>query len=228
MNLTFSFGGAFVFGMVINFLSDSINTRVEGLKKGKSKVVESGHTLILGWNDRILPLVDQICQANVSENGMPIVILADMDKEEQDDYWADALPIEERLGSTIITRGGSRIENPALLKVGVSYARSIIVLSVGDDPDEADAQTVRCVLALTGGLAAVGKQPTCHIVVELQDVDNVTVAYLGVTGGDVDPGEVIVPIVAHDLCGKLMIQCAREVPHILISPSCYRATCRCI
>jgi len=60
MNLTFSFGGAFVFGMVINFLSDAINARVEGLKKGKSKVVEAGHTLILGWNDRILPLVEQV------------------------------------------------------------------------------------------------------------------------------------------------------------------------
>ena len=60
MNLTFSFGGAFVFGMVINFLSDAINTRVEGLKKGKSKVVEAGHTLVLGWNDRILPLVEQV------------------------------------------------------------------------------------------------------------------------------------------------------------------------
>jgi hypothetical protein len=211
MNLSFSFGGAFVFGMVINFLSDSINTRVEGLKKGKSKVVEAKHTLILGWNDRILPLVDQICQANISEGGMPIVILAEREKEEMDDYWADALEPEKRYGSKIITRGGSRIENPALLKVAVSYARSIIVLSDGADPDEADAQSVRCVLALTGGLAVLGKAPTCHIVVELQDVDNVTVAYLGVTGADVDPADVIVPVVAHDLCGKLMIQCAREV-----------------
>lgn len=66
MNLTFSFGGAFVFGMVINFLSDAINARVEGLKKGKSKVVEAGHTLILGWNDRILPLVEQVPSHSLS------------------------------------------------------------------------------------------------------------------------------------------------------------------
>jgi len=162
-------------GMVINFLSDSISTRVEGLKEGKSKVVENGHTLILGWNTRILPLVDQICQANISEGGMPIVVLADRDKPEMDAYWADALPVEDRHGSKIITRGGSRIENVALLKVGVQYARSIIALSEGDDPDEADAQTVRCILALTGGLATINKAPQCHIVLELQDVDNVQV-----------------------------------------------------
>merc|ERR1712159_98224 len=197
--------------MVINFLSDSISTRVEGLKQGKSKVVESGHTLILGWNNRILPLVDQICQANISEGGMPIVILADRGKVEMDDYWAEALEPDLRHGSKIITRGGSRIENVALLKVGVQFARSIIVLLEGDDPDEADAQTVRCVLALTGGLATINKAPQCHIVLELQDVDNVTVAYLGVCDPVKDPADVLVPIVAHDLCGKLMIQCAREL-----------------
>jgi len=39
----------------------------------------------------------------------------------------------------------------------------------------------------------------------------------------VDPGEVIVPIVAHDLCGKLMIQCAREVglSHCFASLLCF-------
>merc|ERR1719261_646917 len=40
MNLLFSFGGAFVFGLVINFLSDFINAKVEGLKQGKSRVIE--------------------------------------------------------------------------------------------------------------------------------------------------------------------------------------------
>jgi len=210
MNLSFSFGGAFVFGMVINFLSDAIMTRVESLKKGKTKVIEANHTLILGWNDRILPLVDQVCQANESENGMPIVILAEQDKEGMDDYFNDALDKEQRFGSTIITREGNRIENAKLLQASTTFARSIVVLSVGDDPDEADAQTVRCVLALTGGLATTKKAPTCHIVLELQDVDNVNVAYLGVCDGR-DPGEVLVPVVSNDLCAKLMIQCAREV-----------------
>ena len=44
--------------------------------KGKTKVLEQGHTLILGWNDRILSLVQQVCEANISEGGLPIVILA--------------------------------------------------------------------------------------------------------------------------------------------------------
>jgi hypothetical protein len=36
---------------------------------------------------------------------MPIVILAEKEKEEMDAYWADALPYEDRYKSPIITRG---------------------------------------------------------------------------------------------------------------------------
>jgi len=208
MNLTFSFGGAFVFGMVINFLSSYIDDKVAGLRTGKSKVIEQGHTLILGWNDRILSLVQQICEANISEGGLPIVILADQDKEGMDDYFMDAL--DERHGSKIVTRGGSPIETTQLLKVAVQYARSIVVLSVGDDPDEADAQSVRVTLALTGGLAKLGKAPSCHIVLELQDVDNADVAMLGVVAPMV-PEDTVIPVVSHDIVGKLMIQCSREI-----------------
>jgi hypothetical protein len=222
MNLTFSFGGAFVFGMVINFLGDAINSRVEGLRQGKSKVIEQGHTLILGWNDRILSLVEQICEANISEGGLPIVILANEDKVGMDEFFWDALPkvgpIDDETGkpkdcthgSKIVTRGGSPIEPSQLKKVAASYARSIVVLSVGDDPDEADAQSVRVTLALTGGLAVEGMAPSCHIVLELQDVDNADVAMLGVVP-PMKPEDTVIPVVSHDIVGKLMIQCAREI-----------------
>jgi len=209
MNFTFSFGGAFIFGIVINFLSSWIDERVEGLRQGKSKVIETGHTLILGWNDRMLGLLEQMCEANASEGGLPIVILANMDKVEMDEWLNDALPLEDRLGSKIVTRQGSPIEPSKLIKVAVEYARSIIVLSEGDDPDESDAQSVRKILALTAGLDAMGKRLQCHVVLEIQDIDNAEVAMLGVTVGV--PEDTVVPVVAHDIIGKLMVQCAREI-----------------
>lgn len=207
MNLTFSFGGAFVFGLVINFLSDFINSRVEGLKQGKSKVIEQDHTLILGWNDRVLPMVDQLTQANESDGGMPIVILADKDKVWMDEYFGDAL--EDTRGSKIVTRGGSRIEVVPLLQVACTHARSIIIMSEGFDSDEADCATIRCTLALTCGLPP-GTSPSCHFVAELQDVDNADVCMLGVADG-VDANEMLVPIISHDMGGKLMVQSAREI-----------------
>jgi len=212
MNLTFSFGGAFVFGLVINFLSDFINSKVEGLKLGKSKVIEQEQTVILGWNDRIIPLIDQLTQANESDGGKPIVILAEQDKVWMDEYLNDA--IEDRRGSVIVTRGGNRIEVTPLLQIAITYARSIVILSEGTDSDEADCACIRTTLALTCGLPP-GKEPTlqpgvCHIVLELQDVDNADVAMLGVADG-IDARAVLVPIISHDMAGKLMVQSAREI-----------------
>jgi len=210
MNFSFSFGGAFVFGLVISFLSNAIDDRVAGLRQGKTKVIESGHTLILGWNSRVLSLVDQLCQANESEGGLTIVILAEEEKEGMDDFLMDAFPPEDRRGSKIVTRGGSPIEPNQLIKVAAPYARSIVILSTGDDPDEADAQSVRVTLALTGGLEQEGMPIRCHITIELQDVDNADVAMLGVVD-ESKREDTVIPVVSHDIVGKLMIQCAREI-----------------
>jgi hypothetical protein len=213
-NLTFSFGGAFVFGLVINFLSDFINSKLDGMKEGKPNVIEQRHTLILGWNDRMLDLVSQLCQANESEGGLPIVILADNfgeGKPDMDDWMNDAIPLEDRAGSKIITRYGSRIENGPLKKCAVAQARSIICLSdASGDKDEDDAAIVRVTLALTAGLP-VEDRPGCHFVIELMDIDNREVAMLGVADG-VDPETKIKAVVSLDIVGRLMIQSAREIP----------------
>ena len=47
--------------------------------------------------------------------------------------------------------------------------------------------------------------------IELQDIDNVEVALLGVADQTV-AADTVIPLVAHDIVGKLMIQCAREIP----------------
>merc|ERR1711865_161109 len=78
------------------------------------------------------------------------------------------------------------------------------------DPDESDAASVRTTLALTAGLG-IDERPRCHFVVELQDIDNREVAMLGVSDQTV-ASDTVIPIVSHDIVGKLMIQCAREIP----------------
>merc|ERR1711966_457189 len=139
------------FSMLVNFLGDAIDSRMEALFEGKSRVLEDNFTLILGWSDKVLPLVEQICLANESDGGRPIVILADLiSKPDMDAFFCDN--IEEWSGSTFVTRGGNPINKNALLKAAAPNASEIIVMSQGFDPDEADAQACRVCLALTGGL----------------------------------------------------------------------------
>ena len=58
------------------------------LKKGYAKVMEREHTLILGWNERVLEILRELILANESESDAIVVILSEMDKEEMDDYLA--------------------------------------------------------------------------------------------------------------------------------------------
>ena len=191
---------------MIGIISDSIGEKVDELKKGKSRVVESEHSIVLGWNDKSLAIVQQIALANESEGGGTIVILADEDKEELEDLLQCAIMSKENplrlLGTEVIIRSGNPLLESELRKISLSSARSVIALSKTQedmDPDEADANQVRQVMALK---TFEGFEGGCHVVVELQDLDNQELSSL------VAPNFAEV-IVTNDLIGRLMLQCAR-------------------
>lgn len=197
-------GGMLVFALMIGIVSDEIGEKVDEFKKGKSRVIESGHSLILGWSDKALPIIQQISLANESEKGGIIVVLADEDKNFMEGILQAALASSENPlelhGTEVIFRSGNTIAESDLRKVSVSTARSTICLSPSNmDPDEADSKMLRQVLSLK----AFGKL-SGHAVVELQDVDNRCLIDL-VAGGMVEV------VVVHDVIGRLMIHCAREI-----------------
>ena len=80
------FSGLGVFAALIGFVNDTVRSTIDGINEGQSKIAESGHTLILGWNDKILPIVDQLCLANEDCGGKPIVVMSEMDKPEMDGF----------------------------------------------------------------------------------------------------------------------------------------------
>lgn len=190
-------------------------------------MLEKNFNFIIGWNPRILPLVQQLILAAESDGGGTVVILSEMDKPEMDDFWANEIPLEERMGTKIVTRQGQPIEAFNLEKCSASKAKSVVVLS--PDPfnsDESDAAVTRIMLALTGKIGTPGSGGSAlngHVVVELCDIDNQSYVYLGIN--DRDPAGNVIrtkeevaeikntyikPIVSHDVTGRLMIQCALE------------------
>lgn len=42
-------------------LPPAIGARVDDLRKGRSVVIERGHTLFLGWSDKLLPCIRACC-----------------------------------------------------------------------------------------------------------------------------------------------------------------------
>ena len=52
-----SVGGMLVTALMLGIVSDAIGSRMDELRKGRSEVLETGHTLILGWSDKCAPTV---------------------------------------------------------------------------------------------------------------------------------------------------------------------------
>jgi len=203
-----AFSSMFAFSLIVGFVKSALKGMLKSIKMGKGRVLEKGFSMVIGWNDRVLPLCEQLCMANESNAGGIIVVMAPKGKPSMDGFFMDN--IEDKLGSTIITRKGDPINPNDLMKCAAPFARSIVVLSQGEDADEADAQACRCVLALSGGMPFLDG----HVVVELRDIDNEPVCLMGVDE-DKYPDEIerkrkILPLVGNDLIGRLMVQCSIE------------------
>ncbi|XP_074584186.1 putative ion channel CASTOR isoform X1 [Curcuma longa] len=197
VSLSISFGGMLIFAMMLGLVSDAISEKFDSLRKGRSEVIEDSHTLILGWSDKLGSLLNQLAIANESLGGGTVVVMAERDKEEME---LDIAKMEfDFKGTSVICRSGSPLILADLKKVSVSKARAIVVLAEDGNADQSDARALRTVLSLTG----VKEGLQGHIVVELSDLDNeVLVKLVG--------GELVETVVAHDVIGRLMIQCARQ------------------
>lgn len=104
---------------------------------------------MLGWTDKSISLIRQICLANASEKGDVIVVLAEADKEELEAELESHLPREELRGTKVIFRTGTPLLSVDLIKVAAHRARSIIIMaSSSGDPDRSDAAVLRTVLCL--------------------------------------------------------------------------------
>ncbi|KAJ3677885.1 hypothetical protein LUZ60_001688 [Juncus effusus] len=197
VSVSISSGGMLVFATMLGLVSDAISEKVDSWRKGKSEVIESNHILILGWSDKLGSLLKQLAIANKSLGGGVVVVLAEREKEEME---MDIAKLEfDFMGTSVICRSGSPLILADLKKVSVSKARAIIVLAADENADQSDARALRVALSLTG----VKEGLRGHVVVEMSDLDNEPLVKL--VGG-----EMIETVVAHDVIGRLMIQCALQ------------------
>lgn len=190
-------GGIFVVSVLIGLLTSGIQDKLTELRKGRSFVVEEGHTLILGWSPQVYTIVSELVIANESLRRAAIVVLAERDKVEMDDA------LRQHVGDTkstrVVCRTGSPIDLDHLAIVNPEGARSIVVLSPeGPDPD---AHVIKVLLALLNGRHRLPEG--CHIVAEIRDRRNLEPVEL------VGQGRVEVVLV-EDLISRITVQTCRQ------------------
>ena len=195
--LLITLGGLFVVSALIGVIATGLNSRIEEMRKGRSVVLEEGHTLILGWSDTIFTVLSELEIANEGQRKPSVVILAERDKVEMDDQIREKVRPKR---TRIISRSGSPIDLGHLALVRPELARSIVILSPEDD-EEPDAQTIKTILALTKG--HVHRDHTYKVVAEIQEPRNLRAAEL--VGG-----EEVVLIDKRETIAKLVVHSARQ------------------
>merc|ERR1719356_2380402 len=79
-------------GMVV----DVIREKMEALRQGKSSVVEKDHSLILGWSEKAVSIIEELCFANESDGGGTVVVLCSKPKEIIEREFVMQLPPKSR------------------------------------------------------------------------------------------------------------------------------------
>ena len=163
-------GGILIVSLLIGILANGISSKLDDLRKGHSFVIETNHTLILGWSGKIFPVISEIIVANENQKNPLIVILSPMDKVEMEDEIRIKIP--DLKNTRIICRTGNPIDSDDLKIVNPDKARSILILAGNED--NPDIHVIKTLLAIINNPAR--KKTKYHIIAEIHNRKNKEVA----------------------------------------------------
>jgi ion channel POLLUX/CASTOR len=190
-------GGVFVISTLIGILTTGMENKVDELRKGRSKVLEANHTVILGWSEHIFTIIAELVIANENHPDSCIAILSEQDKVEMEDAIRDKL--RDTGNTRVICRTGSPLELSDLELVSPQTSRAIIILAPEDD--DPDSQVIKTILAITN--SPNRRKEPYHIVAALCDPKNLEVARM------VGKDEVEL-ILVSDLIERVIAQTCRQ------------------
>jgi ion channel POLLUX/CASTOR len=189
-------GGIFIVSSLIGVITTGLEAKIAELRKGRSRIVEHGHTVLLGWSDQVFTVVAELVEANQSERRSCVAILADRDKVAMEDA------IRARVGdlgrTRIVCRTGDPLKVADVELVSPGTARSIMVVT--PEVEDADTRVIKVLLSL--GARSWGRHRP-HVVAAVHDSANLPAARLA--GG----GAAHV-IDADDVAIRLIVQSHRQ------------------
>ncbi|WP_314246631.1 CASTOR/POLLUX-related putative ion channel [Streptomyces kutzneri] len=191
---------------LVGLITTGINRRIMLLRRGHSTVLESGHTVLLGWSDQIFPVVGELVAANANRRRSAIAVLAPKDKVEMEEEISASTSTSTSTSGTgtgtgrtrIICRNGRTTDPAELARVSPRTAKAVLVLP--PEGDSGDAQVVKTLLALG---AAVPEPGGAVVVAAVRDTRNHLTARLAAGPG----GHVLC---VDDIIARLLVQTARE------------------
>lgn len=190
-------GGIFIVSALIGVINNGLGALIENLRRGRSEVLERGHTVILGFSPKVHTLLHELSVAGANQKDPCVVILADRDKVAMDE---EVQPAVAGTRLRVVTRNGKPTSLTDLELVNLPGAKSVIVLAPeGDGAALADTMMLKTLLAVS----KVAQGHAIHIVAELMDAETEAVARMVL-------GDKAALIVSPPLISRLLVQTGRQ------------------
>ncbi|GMH36546.1 hypothetical protein BSKO_04414 [Bryopsis sp. KO-2023] len=156
--------GLMTFAVALGMISNDISKAILEIRSGNSRVLESGHTVILNYNGQLDSILRQMAIAKKERGGVHdcVVLLADLKKKQLDELTSRAVG---DLDMDVRARYGCTHDIADLQKVAADKAHTIIWLDPQDKDDyEATARRLAAIASLKSiGAGSIHKT---HLVVQ--------------------------------------------------------------
>ncbi len=186
--------GIFITSFLIGTISNGIKDKITQLQRGKSLVIESGHTVIIGFNDNIISIIEELAEANANQQDAVVVIMAEEDTLTMTEVIKDNIPDTGRL--RVVCRNG-RPDSPNDLKVCSLETCKSIMVNLNDD-----FMTVKTILTCKNLLEEY-KNDSAFIIATIRDREVLHPAKIA--GGDR-----VTILNFHKTIARLMVQSVRH------------------
>ena len=132
--------GVLFTSVLIGIITSAIEEKIIDLKKGNSKVLEAGHTVVLGFVPGEYTLLQQLVKAAADEDTC-VVVADDLDREEMETLIRDN--VEHPSSFRVVCRTIDITDPVDLEKLAIDSAGNLIVAPSDDE------RTVRTILAVS-------------------------------------------------------------------------------
>jgi Trk K+ transport system NAD-binding subunit len=202
MAVIYWFAGLTVMGSIFAFRTVALTKTMERLKAAPSPILDSGHTLILGWSPRIFAILKELSIANQNVRGAMVVVFANVDRAVMDNELATRAGDLGKL--RVITRKGDPTNPVDLARANVAGAKSVIVL-------DADRGGDSMVIATLLSAQSIATRPELHFIAEVDDASVAESLEIASAGK-------ILPVLAQEVIAKITAQASRQpgIPAVML------------
>ncbi len=191
-------GGIFIVSALIGVLNNAIQGQIERLRKGRSRVLENGHTVILGWSAQIFNILNELMIANENQPHARLVILAEEDKVQMEDSIRERVQVRGK--TRTICRSGNPLDPNDLEIVSPHTAKSIIVLP--PETSDPDTDVIKTVTAITNN--SQRRAQPYNIVTQIRKAENLGI--LNIIGRR----DHVQTIFCEEIIARVMAQTSRQ------------------